>query len=137
MKHPDIVQTFFDLNQRFNSLTFEFVRQLKVLVETPLNWYVEYLPKIQNAIETISLDVELISRVFSCNHSYPNLRFIILNDRSSFNVKLNVEHCSGLAAVISCLNLLRICYIWTTEGLDITPLFKTDYIEYSPKAQVC
>jgi len=137
MNHTDIVRTFFGLNQRFNSLTFECVRQFQVLDDTSLTWYVEYMARIENVIEMISLGVKSIPNVFSCNHSYPNLRSIIVKHQFSFNVKLNVERCSGLGAIISCLNLLRIFSTWTMREFEITQLFETDSIARTSNSRVC
>jgi hypothetical protein len=137
MNHNDIVQAFFGLNQRLNLLTSESVRKFQVLDDTPLTWYVEYLTRIENAIEMIILDVKLIPNVFSYNHSYPNLRSIIVKHQYSFRVKLNVERCSGLGAIISCLNLLRIFSTWTTKDWEITPLFETDSVKRTSNARVC
>jgi hypothetical protein len=85
----------------------------------------------------IILDVKLIPNVFSYNHSYPNLRSIIVKHQYSFRVKLNVERCSGLGAIISCLNLLRIFSTWTTKDWEITPLFETDSVKRTSNARVC
>ncbi len=137
MNHTDIVWSFFDLNQRFNSLIFECVRQFQVLDDTPLTWYVEYLTRIENAIEMICLGVKSIPNVFSCDNSYPNLRSIIVKQQFSFSVKLNVEHRSGLGAIISCLNLLRIFSNWTMKYFEITPLFGIDSVERTSNTRVC
>jgi hypothetical protein len=137
MSHIDIVRTFFGLNQRFNSLSLESIRQFKVFDDTPLTWFIEYMARIENAIEIISLGVKSVPYVFSCHHSYPNLRSIIVKHEYSFSAKLNVERCSSLGAIISCLNLLRIFSNWTTKESEITSLFEMDSIERTSDARVC
>jgi hypothetical protein len=115
MNHIDIVRAFIGLNQRFNALTFECVRQFEVLDTVPPTWYVENMAYIEHAIELINLPFKTIPKIFLRNNSLPNLRSIIIKRSTSFTVKLNVEHCSSVGAIVSCLNLLRSFCIWTQD----------------------
>lgn len=140
INQPDIVYTFFGLNNRFNLLVTESVRHFTIPIDTEADWFAESMSHIQNAIEMIILQVESVPRVFSCTHSYPSLRSVILKSNYQFIAKLNVEHCSALGAIISCLNLLRIYSVWVAEnGYEQTiPLFEAERIdEHSVDWKVC
>src|ERR1700722_33107 len=112
MIQADIVHAFFGLNCRFNSIVMECIRHFKISEKTPADWFVKYMPWIQNAIEIISLNINSVPYVFSCTYSYQNLRSVILKNRYNATIKLNIENYAVLDAVVSCLDLLRICGAW-------------------------
>ncbi|CAF2528312.1 unnamed protein product [Rotaria sp. Silwood2] len=139
MNHPDIVRAFFGLNHRFNLLVSESIRHLNIPADTRADWFMSYMPRIQNTIEMIILKTESVPHIFSCTHSYPNLRSIILKNNYEFIAKLNVENCSALGAIISCLNLLRIYNAWAIddENEQMIPLFATEPIDRDFDTKVC
>jgi hypothetical protein len=137
MNHIDIVHAFIGLNQRFNALTFECVRQFQVLDTVPLTRYVENMAHIEHAIELISLYYKSIPHIFTRHHLLPNLRSIIITRPFSFTVKLNIEQCCSVCAIIPCLKLLRMFSIWTERDSYNTSRFNFDYIERTSIARVC
>jgi len=77
-------------------------------MDTTMFWLVEYMPRIENYIETISFDIGLVANVFPCTYSFLNLRSVILTYANHYTVELNVRNYPALAAVCSCLNILRL-----------------------------
>lgn len=137
MPRIDLVSSFRGLNQRFDQLIFDEVRRLSLPRTTPVTWFMEHMKHIERAIETITLDPKLVPRAFSCTHSYPNLRTVILKNGPDFTLKLKVDDCSALGAIISCMDLLRAYSSWTDENGYIAPLFETDTVPNSTTFQVC
>jgi hypothetical protein len=66
-----VIQTFLNLNQRFQSLIFQFTRHLVLSTDIESSWIKKYMVSIKNDIETITLSVELITSVFSDEYFYP------------------------------------------------------------------
>jgi hypothetical protein len=64
---------------------------------------------INHAIETITLNVELIGSVFSDEYSYPNLRSITMYLLHQWQIELNVENELPSVVIGSALNVLQKC----------------------------
>jgi hypothetical protein len=132
----DLFQALYGLNRRFNSIVLESVRHYMLPKDTPLDWCLKYMPRIENVIETIRVDIKLLPHLFSCTSSYRNLRSIILKFSHRITVELDVEQCSALNGIISCLNLLRRCNILTVVEEARTSHFITNHRELTKDEQV-
>jgi hypothetical protein len=128
LNSSDIVEAFFGLNQRCNSLVLESARHLTLSIHTPSTWFVTYMPIIENVLETISLNVEMLLLVFPCTFSYPVLRTIILSKKFQWQIELNVEHESAFHAVVSSLLILQLCKIINGDNPPSPHLLGPDYI---------
>ncbi len=132
-----VIQTFLNLNQRFQSLIFQFTRHLVLSTDIESSWIKKYMVSIKNDIETITLSVELITSVFSDEYFYPNLRSIIMYLTIEWQVELNIENESPVAAIISALKVLGKCSFERVKrdfskifGLDCMPQVRKSSIQY-------
>ncbi len=125
LKSNMVIQTFIDLNQRFQSLILQFTRHLVLPTDTESNWINNYMLSIKNDIETLTLNVELIASVFSCKYSYPNLHSIIIYLGLEWQVELNVENELPTVAIISSLNVLGKCSFEQVQR-DFSKIFESN-----------
>ena len=137
LQQTDLVRAFRGLNRRFDQLVFDHIRRFTVPRSTPMLWFIEQMKHVEHAIETITLDLELVPRVFSCTYSYPNLRSVILKNYSHFTLSLKVDDCCALAAIISSVDLLRSYSTWMNEVGESISFFGTDSMERTADNQVC
>ena len=122
LKSDMIIQAFLNLNQRFQSLIFQYVRHLALPLDIHPNWIKENMFSIHNEIETIKLSVNLIASVFSNTYSYSNLRLITLYFNDKWQVELNVENDFPFAAIVSSLNVLAKCSFEGTQQFITQPV---------------
>ncbi len=127
LKSNMVIQTFFNLNQRFQSLILQFTRHLVLSTDTDSNWIKKYMVLIKNEIETITLSIELILSVFSGKYSYPNLHSIIMYLNIEWQIELNIENQSPMDAIVSALNVLRKCSFERVKR-DCSNRFISDYM---------
>jgi hypothetical protein len=135
MKQSDIVRAFFNLNQRIDLIVLECIRYLNLCKDTEFIWFVEHIPCIGNQIKTVRCNVESVPDLFSSTHLYSNLHTVILHSES-FDVCLNVENCSPLNIIISCLNILQLCDFWKKSNFE-HPLLLRISIRMESHEKVC
>jgi hypothetical protein len=128
LKSNMVIQTFLDLNQRFQSLILQFTRHLVLSADTESNWINQYMLSIKNDIETITLKVELVASVFSCKYSYPNLRSITMYLGVEWQVELNIENEFPRTAIVSSLNVLGKCSFERVQR-DFSKIFESDQMK--------
>jgi len=114
----DLVQAFYGLNRRFNSLVLQSSRHFIIPNETSKESLIKSLSSVENIIEKIYFDVKLLSQVFLCTYSFSNLHSVLLRCSTSASVELNVKCYSPLAAIFSCMNVLRLCNIYSEHDDD-------------------
>ncbi|CAF1430325.1 unnamed protein product [Rotaria sordida] len=118
LSSTDIIQAFSCLNRRFDELVQKFSHNFTFPHDTSPVWLIEHRSFIENIVESISLDIKLIPNIFSCTHSFCNLRTVILKCPNAFTVELYVSIFSALGAIISTLNILRLIDIWPSYDYD-------------------
>jgi hypothetical protein len=121
LKSDMVIQTFINLNQRFQSLILQFTRHLVLSTDIEPSWIKQYMLSIKNEIETITLSVNLLASVFSSKYSYLNLRSITMYLGIEWQVELNVENESPVDAIVSSLNVLRICSFERVNRVHMIP----------------
>jgi hypothetical protein len=136
MNQSDIVRAFFNLNRRIDLIVLECVRYLNLRKDTEFIWFVEHIPYIGSKIEMVTCNVESVLHLFSSTHSYPNLHTVTLWSQL-FHVTLNVEDCSPLNIIISCLNILRLCDFWRKDNFEHPLLLRSSIMMKSHNYKVC
>ncbi|CAF3670682.1 unnamed protein product [Rotaria sp. Silwood1] len=127
LSSPDFVQAFFGLNRRFNTIVLESARYFSFPSNIARKWLINSMPYIENVIETISLETTSVPNIFPCTYLFLNLRTIILKYSSSCTVELNVERHSAIGAIISCMNILRLCKMLPLDEANKLSLFSSNY----------
>lgn len=106
LKTEMILQTFSDLNQRFQCLVQQLTHQL-VLSSEPTG---KSMKSIENGIECLTMSVEWIPKIFSEGYSYANLRSITIYSKNHhWRMELIIDNHSPVLTVISALNILEKC----------------------------
>ncbi|CAF3673115.1 unnamed protein product [Rotaria socialis] len=103
-----IVQAFHGLNQRFNSIVFQSIRNFKISNYVSRVWLLDYMSRIADAIVNMSLGVDSLSHAFPCENFYRNLTSMVLR-HARFAVEFNVENDGAFATAVTCLNTLTQC----------------------------
>lgn len=109
LKSDMVIQTFLNLNQRFQSLILQYSRHLVLSADIDPNWIKTRMLSIENNIQTITLNIKLIRFVFSRKYSYPNLHSITLYSNINWQVELNTENQSPAVTIVSALSVLETC----------------------------
>ncbi len=115
LKSDMVIQTFLDLNQRFQSLILQYSRHLVLSADIDPNWIKKRMLSIENNIQTITLNIKLIRSVFFGKYSYPNLHSITLYSSIDWQVELDTENESPAVTIVSALNVLEKC---SFEGIE-------------------
>ena len=109
LKTEMIIQTFIDLNERFQFLIRQSMHHLVLSSETKSDSIERYLKSIEHEIETLTSSVELIPVLFSGKYSYSNLRLLTIYFDINWRIELNVETICPIVAVVQTLNTLNQC----------------------------
>ncbi|CAF4041498.1 unnamed protein product [Rotaria sp. Silwood1] len=120
LSSPDLVQAFYGLNHRFNSIVIKSVRHFNIPNDTPSTSIIDCMSYISHFIEVIYFDVELLSKLSSSILLLSNLRSIFLHCSNKTTVKLNIQDPSNVDVVSSCLNILRLCNIYCQDDENET-----------------
>ncbi|CAF1591185.1 unnamed protein product [Rotaria magnacalcarata] len=103
-----IVQAFHGLNQRFNSIVFQSIRNFDISNYVSRTWLLEYMPRITDAIVNMSLRVDSLPYAFPYENFYRNLTSMVLK-HTLFTVEFNVENDGAFATAVTCFNTLSQC----------------------------
>lgn len=109
LKSDMVIQTFIDLNQRFQSLIHQSMRHLVLSPDTTSNSIQKYFKSIEYEIETLTLSIDLISVLFSGKYSYSNLQLLTIYSDIDWRVELSLETISPIVAVVQALKTLDKC----------------------------
>ena len=107
-----VLQTFSDLNQRFQALIRQLTHHLVLSSDTNAEKYIKF---IADEIESITMSIELIPRLFSGGYSYANLRLVTIYSNNDWRVELVVENHSPVLTIVSVLNVLEKCSLNSIE----------------------
>ncbi|CAF4020500.1 unnamed protein product, partial [Rotaria sordida] len=127
LNSPDLVQAFLGLNRRLNMIVFESTRHFNFSSNITRQWLLQSLPHVENFVETMFLDTHLIPTIFPCTYLFLNLRTIIIKYSSPFTVELNVKNYSAIGAIVSCMNVLRICRMLPSDETNKFLLFSGNF----------
>ncbi|CAF1430312.1 unnamed protein product, partial [Rotaria sordida] len=127
LNSPDLVQAFLGLNRRLNMIVFESTRHFNFSSKITRQWLLQSLPHVENFVETMFLDTHLIPTIFPCTYLFLNLRTIIIKYSSPFTVELNVKNYSAIGAIVSCMNVLRICRMLPSDETNKFLLFSGNF----------
>ncbi|CAF3430580.1 unnamed protein product [Rotaria socialis] len=115
----EYLQAFFNLNQRFRSLAFEFISHARVSFDEDSLILNDYLPYIAHAVQAAHVDIQLVPNTFPATYSWSNLRSVILTDSIYFAATLNVQNSSVMHAIMSCLNIFQKCTPSSETNLEL------------------
>lgn len=135
LNKADILRAFSNLNRRIDSIIIECVRNLDLRKSTECKWLLEYIPYIGSKVEIITCNVGSVIQLFTPPCIYANLHKIILCS-PRFRITLNKKGCSPLDIIISCLNILRLCNLYSNNDLEHPLLLKRSFIMKSRNERV-
>ncbi|CAF1204138.1 unnamed protein product [Adineta steineri] len=129
LNSSDYVHAFYGLNHRFNLIVSQSVHHFIISKDHSTTGFDENKSHINNAIEKICFDVELLPQVFLPTCHYFNLHSIVLRCSELVTVHLNVNCDSIKNAIRSCLDIFRICNIFSADSNNDNWFYNSHYCE--------